>query len=1530
MIENMNFSNVLILYNEDFYKEIDLDGFEKDTIVIGNTDTCDIKLKLRVKEPASIKFNKKNAAWQVEDGEKAYSVVNGIKAPRRILTNGDQLTIKESTDKKELFKINYFIDFIVEKENYDLVVSLEDIDKLTIGSDSDNNIIIEDDLVSKFHAEITKDGNNQFFVCDLKSKFGVHLNGRKVEAREYLKDNDFIIICGYKFLFKDNSIAMSKLNEKLIINGLEARENNYIVSSLEYPCFYRSPRFLKEIQCEDVDIEAPPEKAKNSSNMIIIGLIPIIGTMMLTMTMSASQNKTQMIYSVGMVALTAVTTVLTYVFQIINTKKEQFKRYKRYLEYIKEKEELIKEKRDVLISNLKELNPNSQECYEYVETFSRRLWEKSPEHEDFLKVSIGTGTLPINFKINIPNEKFDIDKERLKDTPKKLKERYNEIDDIPICLSLTENFPIGVYGNRPYVIEFMKNLVTNIATLHYYEDVKLVVVYPEDENEHWQWMKWLPHIWGYNKEIRFVGNSKETVHNVLNYLYDLVRERECRKDEDSPRYFPHYVVIIADNTLVENEPIMSMLESQKDYGITSIFVYDYIGFIPKECRTLIEVINNENTKLLDVKTDNSTDVTFSELDVWDYEKLSKRMAPIYVKSSFVENSLTSYITLFDLYDITSIKELNILEQWNNSRVYETMAVPLGVKIGDEKVYLNLHEKFHGPHGLVAGTTGSGKSEILQSYIASLAINYHPYDVALILIDYKGGGMANQFKDLPHLVGTITNLDGNQINRALISIKSELKRRQKIFAENNVNHIDAYIKLYKKGSVKEPIPHLILIADEFAELKSDQPEFMAELVSTARIGRSLGVHLILATQKPAGVVDNQIWSNSKFKLCLKVQNTEDSNEVIKSPLAASIVEPGRAYFQVGNNEIFELFQSAWSGAKRYDDDDVNKRDIEISEVSIDGARTVIYSSKNENKNREGKTELDIVIEELDKIARKNNIARLQGPWLPPLKDIMYLTDIVGAFDKESYGEYNGSISPTIGVLDDPEKQIQIPLKLELSENGHLLIIGSPGVGKTTLIQTIVTSIITSYTPEEANIYILDFGTRTLKIFQEAPHIGGILTSDDDELINNFMKFVRKEINKRKVLLSSKGVSSILAYKEATGKVLPQMLIFIDNFSAFMELYPDFEEEIIVFSREGSNLGISLIITASNSTEVRYKISSNFKLNLTLNCVDKSEYMNVLGRTYIEPANCAGRGLIKTDGIYEFQTALPIDGTTEGERANKLKGLLTTVNEAWNGKKAVPIPQVPKELDLQQLLSNSGEEGYRIPVGIDVNEIETINIDIIENPMITIVGPSKSGKTNFIKSLAYSINKFIPGDLDLYLFESSQYGLLGIDELSSVKLYTSSGEEITNALFEIKEELETRKDMVNRLIIENKGKVKEKDLVANLSRIVLVIDDISDFAFNLNDNFELVDIMSDIVTKYKNLGISIIIAGEEDKFIDNSYSYNFINSLKGECFGILFGDIEMQRFYDIKLKYGQAQKPMQLGDAFYITKDEYCRIRVPYFN
>ncbi len=311
--------------------------------------------------------------------------------------------------------------------------------------------------------------------------------------------------------------------------------------------------------------------------------------------------------------------------------------------------------------------------------------------------------------------------------------------------------------------------------------------------------------------------------------------------------------------------------------------------------------------------ENRQKIVFDEIYGNELERFARHLASLHIAEIEEGGEIPNTITFFDMLGIDRIEEYPVVEMWAKSRTYENIKGILGQRAGSAACYLDVHEKYHGPHGLVAGTTGSGKSETLQTYILSLAVNYSPDDVGFFIIDYKGGGMANLFEGLPHMIGQISNLSGNQVKRAMISIKSENRRRQRVFTEHGVNNINLYTKLYKNGEARTPVPHLFIIIDEFAELKREEPEFMRELISVAQVGRSLGVHLILATQKPSGTVDDNIWSNSKFRICLRVQDQQDSKDMLHKTDAAYITQAGRGYLQVGNDEVYEMFQSGFSGA-----------------------------------------------------------------------------------------------------------------------------------------------------------------------------------------------------------------------------------------------------------------------------------------------------------------------------------------------------------------------------------------------------------------------------------------------------------------------------------------------------------------------------------------------------------------------------------------------------------------------------------------
>ena len=455
----------------------------------------------------------------------------------------------------------------------------------------------------------------------------------------------------------------------------------------------------------------------------------------------------------------------------------------------------------------------------------------------------------------------------------------------------------------------------------------------------------MPHTWDDDKNIRFFATNLSEAKELSAYLEKIYYERRAsRRDKEIAS--PYYLIFNMNKAVSEKTDLVNLiLTNEEQLGFGVINVETSINELPKECSMVID-IDEKTSKIYDRKDTTGNIVEFvADLGLnCEEEIIAKAAANIQLDISKNAYSLPGMLTFLEMFNESKIEHLNPLMRWKENNPTVSLAVPIGVDTMGQIFTLDLHEKFQGPHGLVAGMTGSGKSEFIITYILSMAVNFHPDEVAFILIDYKGGGLTGAFEDsekgikLPHLAGTITNLDGSAVKRSLISIQSELRRRQAVFnearkvANEGTMDIYKYQKLYRNGIVKEPIPHLFIISDEFAELKTQQPEFMVQLISAARIGRSLGVHLILATQKPSGVVDDQIWSNTRFRVCLKVQDKADSMDMIKRPEAAELSNTGRFYLQVGFNEFFALGQSAWCGAP-YDPSGNTEKKVDMQEVSI---------------------------------------------------------------------------------------------------------------------------------------------------------------------------------------------------------------------------------------------------------------------------------------------------------------------------------------------------------------------------------------------------------------------------------------------------------------------------------------------------------------------------------------------------------------------------------------------------------------------
>lgn len=787
----------------------------------------------------------------------------------------------------------------------------DDVD-LAIGRSEQNDVCYSNKVVSSKHA-ILSHRNGRWFINDTNSTNGTFVNEKRIQKAE-LKVGDTIFIMGLKIVLGKNIIAFNNPDGQVNVSNKLKKyvnqtaepcddEDEYELGEQEF--FYRSPRFKRDIETATFKIDSPPTSpiSEEMPWVLVMGSSMTMGMMSVVTLVSAiaNSNITSMVMGGSMLLGTLLLPTITKSYEKKRKHKKEALRQKKYREYLDRITVQINEACQLQEEILNENSATIIECEARIKYTQRNLWERGFGQNDFLKVRVGNGEGILDAEFRYSEKKFSLEDDNLEEELFTLCEKEKPLHNIPIAYSLFENPISGVIGERKQVVDFAKGLIMQIAALYSYDEVKFVFVYDKEEDD-FEFVKWLPHVWSDDKKFRFIATDANEVKEVSAYLEKIIEARIQINESDMEDEKPYYIVFSMSKSLASRaEMIKKILASKTNLHMSVLIFYDELRNLPKECSMVVE-LDGVRGRLFD-KNDisgKSTEFTPDIRLTQDPLELSVILANTSLDTTANEFKLPGMITFMELFGVGKVEHLNALMRWKENDPTKSLEAAVGVDTYGETFMLDLHEKFHGPHGLVAGMTGSGKSEFIITYILSLAVNYHPNEVAFILIDYKGGGMAKSFENLPHTAGIITNLDGAAIKRSLVSIESELKRRQAIFAEASkkigVSNIDIYKyqKLYREGTVNEPLQHLFIISDEFAELKTQQPEFMTQLVSAARIGRSLGVHLILATQKPNGVVDDQIWSNSKFRVCLKVQERADSMDMLKRPDAAELTDTGRFY------------------------------------------------------------------------------------------------------------------------------------------------------------------------------------------------------------------------------------------------------------------------------------------------------------------------------------------------------------------------------------------------------------------------------------------------------------------------------------------------------------------------------------------------------------------------------------------------------------------------------------------------------------
>lgn len=920
------------------------------------------------------------------------------------------------------------------------------------------------------------------------------------------------------------------------------------------------------------------------------------------------------------------------------------------------------------------------------------------QDEDYMFLRLGIGDCPFQVKLK-KQERKEMFPDKACVAADELIEEFKYIRDVPVGADLASIGQLGFVGDKASIVTYTYILEAILKIAYSYESSKArICLFYDSRNacqkRIYEAVKFLPHMFMGGLQLRLCAGDEAGGRSVCANI------KEALEDN---RYI--FFIFVLNESFLHGEILKNIIYEEEredirvftlgsDINELSVSIRDVL-VLPEEGMRYAYFFRNGNRKEYDLKilpdmvSTGPESRCIGELDM----NIRKRIMSLKLENA--DDALPLNVGFLKLFDARAIEDIDIAQNYEKNRSKNTLRVPIGMCGRNEKIYLDVHEKYHGPHGLIAGTTGSGKSELLQTYLISLCLCYSPREVNFFLIDYKGGGTGNYISELPHCAGVISNLSGNDIQRAMEAIKAENLRRQQLFSECGVNHIDAYASMYEEGLVNQPLPHLLLIIDEFAELKKEEPDFMQQIISLAAVGRSLGIHLILATQKPQGVVDEKIWSNSKFRLCLKVQDKQDSMDMLHRKDAAFLKNPGECFMQIGNDEYLRCFKAGYCGGSYRK----QEYDVEVNMILGDGMRV---SSPGIKDNGEGVL-LEHLANYVNQFCDANDYSKAKILWLNELPESICLDEMTTKLCQPR------SPNITLGIYDDPAMVKQDRAFYCPVSDGHLAVAGSLSTGKTNVLKCIISQIANN------PFMLVSLQDSDLLKAKNLPNCLGTL--DCKEGISIFLYHLNR-LNVRQDRAC---------------------FILIDNFSLLYKHLKDEEADLLIrLIQEGIGNNIYYVLTGSMLSDFPTKIYSKIKTSLCLEMNDKYQYSDIMRSFRLNAypkSGIPGRGIYKID-----ERILQIQIYDAASTFEKL------CLEPANGYLCKKVPMYREGVTPAQMAEEfASEGGFKkniIPVGYSLKTGYIRGFDLNAPGSFAISGSIGCGRHTLLENIRYMVSLHPP--------------------------------------------------------------------------------------------------------------------------------------------------------------------------------------------
>ncbi|MFK7918936.1 MAG: FtsK/SpoIIIE domain-containing protein [Ilumatobacter sp.] len=953
-----------------------------------------------------------------------------------------------------------------------------------------------------------------------------------------------------------------------------------------------------------------------------------------------------------------------------------------------------------------------------------QLWARGRVAPDFLKLRVGLGqATPF-----IEPQVGDQGDEELLVKARAALDGVDVIHDVPITIDMASDGIFGLHGPSELVAGVASSMIVQAACLHSPEDLTIAVAV-DGQRPMASWLKWLPH-------LRMVTSPLGGTHlavdaaegaNLITRLLEVAEFRvEDSQSNKVDRRWP-WILAIIDGTL-EPDPadVARLLDLCPDAGISVIWMADTAAGIPRQAVEVLVSDYGPGASLVGtiwstdpLIEDRRIEVEQIRLDI--AERVARALAPLRdASTASLASSIPRVAPLLDVLGVGSPTADWVIGKWRTPTGYG-LSFPVGMG-ADGPLNLDLVED--GPHTLIGGTSGAGKSELMQSIVASLAVHHPPSRLNFLFVDYKGGASSNVFGGLPHTVGYVTNLSAELSLRALTSLQAELTRRMSVM-EGKAKDLEEMLERYPA----EAPASLVIIVDEFATLVKEVPEFVAGIVDIAQRGRSLGIHLILATQRPSGSVNDNILANTNMRISLRMLDRAESNSVINSPDAADIPVPlkGRAYARLGPRSLV-AFQSAFCGAP------LTTEEIETPILTARFERTDDSPKGGGGEGPAGTgTHLDAVLAAVSAASTQMNMGRPRKPWRDVLPDVVTLSSVLADERSAAAHELPGRMI-AMGMLDSPERQDQSPALMDLESGGGLLVFGSGGSGKTTVLRTIAVSAAVCSEPGDVEIIGFDFASRGLASILPLPPVVGVASGDDLEAVTRQLACLTAELGRRRTVLAGAHAEHLTAYNAAHAP-LPRIIVLLDGFAGFtaafagggasmamatpMDAWADSFHGLLV---EGRQVGIHVVATADRRSAVPSRLHSSVANKVILQQADDNSYTEHGVPTARAKGLqlAAGRGLWQADGVVQIASVSP---DPVGKAQSETIARFAQSMERGRSSMIASSP-LPDELRLDAL--SSSREALTFPLGLQDISSSVVEIDLTWSNLL-IAGAPRSGRS-----------------------------------------------------------------------------------------------------------------------------------------------------------------------------------------------------------